>query len=98
MKHNVGPREQLLRIGIGSAALVGAALLPKLRRWRWPLAAWGLANITTAVTRYCPSNALTGIDNTKGKEFVHFNESLHGVRGRVGHRLNQLQRHIGATV
>jgi hypothetical protein len=31
MKQNVGSREQLFRIGIGSVALVGAALLPKLR-------------------------------------------------------------------
>ena len=31
MKQNVGSREQLFRIGIGSVALAGAALLPKLR-------------------------------------------------------------------
>jgi hypothetical protein len=97
MKHNVGPHEQLFRIAIGSAALVGAALLPKLRGWRWLVGAWGLANITTALTRYCPSNELTGIDNTKGNEFVHFDESRHDFRGRIGHRLNELQQRIGAT-
>jgi hypothetical protein len=98
MKHNVGPGEQLFRIGIGSAALVVAVLLPKLHRWRWLLGAWGLANITTAVTRYCPSNELVGIDNTQGSELVHFDESLRGFRGRVGQRLNRLQRRIRATV
>ena len=98
MKQNVGPREQLFRIGIGSAALAAAALLPKLRTWRWMLGAWGLANIATAITRYCPSNTLTGIDNTNGNEFVHFDESLHGVRGRIGQRLNELQHRIGATL
>ncbi len=96
MNSNVGPREQLFRICIGSAALAGAALFPKLRRWRWLLRTWGLANIATGLTRYCPSNQLTGIDNTKGSEFVHFDESLHDFRGRIGHRLNNFQRRIGA--
>jgi Inner membrane protein YgaP-like, transmembrane domain len=96
MKRNVGPREQLFRIGIGAAALTGAALMPKLRRWRWLLGAWGLANITSGLTRYCPSNQLTGIDNTQGNEFVHFNESP-DFRGHVGQQLNRLQHRIGAT-
>jgi hypothetical protein len=97
MKQNVGPRERLFRICIGSVALIGAALVPKLRSWRWLLGTWGLANIATALTRYCPSNQLTGIDNTKGDEFVHFDESLRGFRGRIGRRLNELQHRIGAT-
>jgi hypothetical protein len=98
MKQNVGPRERVFRISIGSAALVGAVLLPQLRGWRWLLGAWGLANIATALTRYCPSNQLTGIDNTRGSEFVHFDESLHDVRGRFGQQLNELQHRIGATI
>jgi hypothetical protein len=98
MKQNVGPHEQLFRIGIGSAALTIAVLLPKLRGWRWLLGAWGLANITTALTRYCPSNELTAIDNTQGNEFVHFDESVPGFRGRIGQRLNELQHRIGATL
>lgn len=98
MKHNVGPREQLIRISIGSAALLAALLIPKLRRWRWWLGGWGLANITTGLTRYCPSNQLTGIDNTEGSELVHFDESLRGVRGRIGQQLNRLQHRLGATV
>jgi len=56
MKQNVGPREQLFRIGVGSLALAGAALLPKLRGWRWLVGAWGLANLASGLTRYCPSN------------------------------------------
>jgi hypothetical protein len=98
MRHNVGPREQLFRIGIGSAAVLGAVLIPKLRRWRWFLGSWGLANIATGLTRYCPSNQLTGIDNTEGREFVHFDESMRGFRGRIGQQLNQLQHRIGATL
>ena len=98
MKHNVGPREQLFRITIGSAGVLGAALIPKLRRWRWLLATWGMANIATGLTRYCPSNQLTGIDNTEGNELIHFNDSLRVVRGRIGGQLNRLQRDIGATL
>ena len=95
MKQNVGPREQLFRIG--SAALIAAALQPKLARWRWLLGAWSLANIVTALSRYCPTNQVTGIDNTRGNEFVHFDESLHDFRGRIGPRLNQFQHRIGAS-
>ena len=97
MKQNVGPREQLFRVVVGSVALTGAALLPKLRGWRWVLGAWGMANIATGLTRYCPSNQLTGIDNTEGNEFVHFDESLQGLRGRIGQRLNELQHRIAST-
>jgi len=97
MKQNVGPREQLFRIGVGLLALAGAALLPKLRGWRWLIGTWGLANLASGLTRYCPSNQLTGIDNTQGHEFVHFDESLHGFRGRLGHRLNELQHRIGVS-
>ena len=39
MKHNVGQREQLFRITIGSAAVLSAMLVAKLRRWRWALGA-----------------------------------------------------------
>jgi hypothetical protein len=98
MKQNVGPHEQMFRISIGFAAVTAALLSSKLGRWRWLLGAWGLANIVTAVTRYCPSNQLTGIDNTAGDEFVHFDESAHDFRGRIGHRLNELQHRIGATM
>jgi hypothetical protein len=98
MKHNVGPREQLIRISIGFAALLAALMIPKLRHWRWWLGGWGLANLTTGLTRYCPSNQLTGIDNTKGREFVHFDESLGDFRGRVGQQLNRLQRRVGAQM
>jgi hypothetical protein len=98
MKRNVGSHEKVFRIVLGSAALAGAALLPKLRRWRWVIGSWGIANIATGLTRYCPSNQLTGIDNTRGNEFVHFDESLRGLRGRIGQRLNRFQHRIGATL
>jgi len=97
MKQNVGPRERIFRIGLGCAAIGAAVFLPRLGGWRWVLGAWGLANTATGVTRYCPSNQLTGIDNTSGDELVHFDESSGGLRGRIGHRLNRLQHRIGAA-
>lgn len=97
MKQNVGPREQLFRIGIGSAALTAACLSSRLGGWRFLLGAYGLANLATAVTRYCPSNQLLGIDNTEGDEILHFDESLQDFRGKFGHRMNELQHRFGAS-
>ncbi len=97
MKQNVGPKEQIFRIGIGTAAIGAAMIFSKLGGWRWLLGAWGVANLATGMTRYCPSNQLTGIDNTAGDEFVHFDESLGDLRGRIGHRLNRLQQRFGAA-
>ncbi|WP_274471509.1 DUF2892 domain-containing protein [Bacillus sp. 3255] len=59
MKCNVGDREQVLRIGIGSAIVLAGAYYKK---W-WGLI--GIAPIVTGVTRYCPLNAALGISNCK---------------------------------
>lgn len=98
MKCNVGPNEQLFRIAVGGASTALAVLVPRLGRWRWLLGLWGAANLATAVTRYCPSNALFGIDNCRGDEWVHFDDTLPDVRGRVGHRLNEWQHQLARNV
>jgi hypothetical protein len=97
MKKNVGPREQLLRIGIGSAALTAALVQPRLGGWRWGLGIAGVMELGTGLLRWCPISALLGIDNTRGEELVHFDESLEDIRGRAGQRINQLQRRMGAS-
>jgi hypothetical protein len=97
MKANVGTHEAMFRIGIGAAAVTAGLLAPRLGNWRWLLRAWGAANLTVAYTRYCPSNALSGVDTTQGDELMHFDESLPDIRGRVGRSLNKLQHRIGAT-
>ena len=97
MKQNVGPREQILRVTLGCAAIAAVLFFPKLRRWRWLLGSWGIANLASGATRYCPSNQLTGIDNTSGHELIHFDESLGGMRGHLAHRLNRLQRRMGVA-
>ena len=61
MNCNVGKTEQVIRITIG-AAIVLVALY--YRSW-WGLI--GLVPIITGVTRYCPANAVLGIQNCKVK-------------------------------
>jgi hypothetical protein len=86
-------------MGVGAAALTAAMMSPRrLGAWRWLLGAWGATYVATALTRYCPANALFGIDNTSGDELVHFDDSRRNIRGRIGHRLNELQHRLHATV
>ncbi|RAV09752.1 YgaP family membrane protein [Paenibacillus contaminans] len=59
MKCNVGKTEQVLRISSG-AIIVLAGLY--YRNW-WGLI--GLAPIITGAARYCPANAVLGIQNCK---------------------------------
>ena len=94
MTPNVGPREQLVRMAVGAAALTAALCVPRLGAWRAVLAAAGVAKMATAVTRYCPLSELLGIDNTRGTELVHFDDNDGGVRERI----NEVQRRVGATV
>ena len=59
MRCNVGRTEQAIRVAVGVCIL-----LTGLYRKKW----WGLiglAPIFTGATRYCPANALLGIDRCK---------------------------------
>lgn len=59
MKCNVGKTEQVIRIVIGSVIiLIGL----KYRSW-WGVI--GIVPIITGATRYCPANAILGIQNCK---------------------------------
>lgn len=57
MKCNVGKTEQVIRISIG---VIIVLLGLYFRSW-WGLI--GLAPIITGTIRYCPANALLGINN-----------------------------------
>ncbi|MBW5448783.1 DUF2892 domain-containing protein [Cohnella sp. CFH 77786] len=57
MKCNVGNTERILRISAGVIILAAGIAA---RSW-WGLI--GAAPILTGATRYCPANALLGIDN-----------------------------------
>ncbi|MDF2653395.1 MAG: hypothetical protein K0Q73_9200 [Paenibacillus sp.] len=54
---NVGRTEQVIRISIGILILVAGLAFES---W-WGLI--GIAPILTGLTRYCPANALLGINN-----------------------------------
>ncbi|MBE9914788.1 MULTISPECIES: YgaP family membrane protein [Paenibacillus] len=62
---NVGKTEQAIRISIG-ATIVLAGLYYK--SW-WGLI--GLAPIITGATRYCPANAILGLQNCNGKRSLN---------------------------
>ncbi len=62
MKCNVGKNEQVLRIGIGSVMILSGLYN---RRW-WGI--FGLVPIITGVLRYCPMNAILGIQNCKAEK------------------------------
>lgn len=61
MKCNVGKTEQVIRIGSGAIIVLMGLYY---RSW-WGII--GLAPIITGATRYCPLNALLGINNCKVK-------------------------------
>lgn len=98
MKRNIGAKEQVCRVAWGASALTAAVLMPRLGHWRWLLGAVGAAELIQGLSKYSVGYALAGVDNTQGKEMLHFDESIKDVRGRVGHRLNEFQQKIGATV
>jgi len=56
---NVGKTEQMVRIAVGASILL-AGLFNK--KW-WGLL--GIAPIITGATRYCPANAVLGINHCK---------------------------------
>ena len=92
LRQNVGPRERYVRFAAGAAALVAAASFPRAG-WRWLLAVFGVSNVVAGALRHCPTHTLLGTDNTKGRELLHFAKA-----GRLGRRINRLQRRVGATV
>lgn len=59
MKCNVGKTEQVIRIGIGIVIILFGIFF---RSW-WGII--GLVPIITGATRYCPANAILGIQNCK---------------------------------
>jgi hypothetical protein len=72
MKCNVGQRESQLRVAFGSGLLLTALFAPVPRGLRLLLGAWSIAQLSSGLTRYCPSNEWFGINNCQpepGKKF-----------------------------
>ena len=69
MHQNVGPRERLIRLAIGTAA--GAAAMAVPRGWqRSALCGVSTAGFLTALTRYCPLNAALGVDRSSDRPLL----------------------------
>ena len=62
MQQNVGGTDRTARF-VAGAALLGGGLLTSEPRWRAAMLAGSAVALGTAVTRYCPGNALLGIDS-----------------------------------
>jgi hypothetical protein len=66
MKENVGRRDRILRIVVGSSLLaIGYGLMNRNRAAGATALAWGAMVTETAITRVCPINALLGIDTRR---------------------------------
>ena len=70
MKCNVGGVDRTGRIVLGIALLLVGLLVPLEMTFRIVLLAVAAIALVTAVIRFCPANALLGIDSCgeKGKE------------------------------
>lgn len=69
LRKNVGPTERKLRFAGSVAAGAAALLLPELGAARVPLGVLSAMWMVTGLTRFCPMNALLGIDRyTPGVE------------------------------
>jgi hypothetical protein len=62
---NVGRTEQKVRLVAGTALLAAAAFAPMSRGWRIGLAAFGIAELVTGATRYCPVSQLLGVNTCR---------------------------------
>jgi hypothetical protein len=62
---NVGRQEQAIRLGMGTVLLGVAAFAPLSRGWRIGLAAFGVMELVTGASRYCPVWHAMGIDTRR---------------------------------
>jgi len=67
MTRNVGPNERWIRLGAGMATGIVAAAAPMPRTLRGLLLVTAGAGMLTALTRFCPINAMLGINNCRSE-------------------------------
>lgn len=68
MKLNVGGVDRTARIVVGIVLVAVAVLAPIETVWRIVAGVIAVIALATAATRFCPANALLGIDTYKGGE------------------------------
>jgi hypothetical protein len=68
MGHNVGGVDRIGRIVIGIVLLIVALTAPMTMVWRGVLLIVAAIALVTAAVRFCPVNAMLGIDTCKGED------------------------------
>jgi len=68
MKHNVGGIDRIARIVIGIVLLIVGLAAPIETTWRIVALVIAAIALVTAVVRFCPANALLGINTCEREE------------------------------
>ena len=68
MKYNVGGIDRNARFVIGAILLVVGLLAPISTTWRIVALVVAAVALVTATVRYCPANALLGVNTFQGSE------------------------------
>jgi hypothetical protein len=61
MRRNVGSKERIVRLIIGSGAAAAAILAPLRWPWRAALGSVAASGIATGISRFCPINRAIGV-------------------------------------
>ena len=68
MKCNVGKTDRIIRIVLGVIFLVAGIVAPVGMTWRVVLLVIAAVALVTAIIRFCPANAILGIDTCESEE------------------------------
>ena len=68
MKSNVGGIDRTGRFVLGAVLLLAGLLAPVTMTWRIVLLVIAAIALVTATARFCPANAILGINTFEGKE------------------------------
>ena len=68
MKCNVGKTDRIIRIVLGIILLVAGIVAPVGMTWRVVLLVIAAVALVTAIIRFCPANAIVGIDSCESEE------------------------------
>lgn len=67
MKCNVGGVDMIARLVIGAVLLIVAFLVPMNALWQTVALVVGVIALLTGIVRYCPANALLGLNTCARK-------------------------------
>jgi len=86
MKHNVGGVDMVARLIIGVVLIAVAVAVPMSTVWQVVLYLVAAVALVTGIVRYCPANALLGIDTSPSSDVKSESKSEHpGGSARPSH-------------